>query len=230
MFLIVSVGYQVTGEAQILIEGPEASTVTADADHTEESKPVYVSPRVGKSAATDYFKKREAHSQKSGRTTASSSDRVLMIHLGKFINDKAYRWGKKDSAEDVGNAIFGVTYRVGEWKSSMDLYIRTEFISYSIDNQNPLKLSFMPIIAFPDARSEFPLYFGAGAGAGIFFKQVGNESDLSLDYCLVIGARFSDIFEAGGLFIESGMKGHLHLLASGQHDGVYLAAGGIFNF
>jgi len=210
--------FATTSWAQILVE---------DGGDTNASEASPASPRVGRAAATDYFKKREKVIQ---RRTSSSSDRVLMLHLGKFINDKAYRWGTKSSEEGVGNTMFGVTYRMGEWKGSMDLYIRAEMMSYTIDEKSPLKLSFMPIIAFPDARSEFPLYFGAGAGAGILFKQLCNERDVAVQYALIVGARFGDLFESGGLFIESGMKGHIHLLSSGQHDGVYLAAGGMFNF
>lgn len=189
-------------------------------------------PRVGKAAAMDYFKTREANrsEDQSGRSVASERDRVLMLYLGTFINDKAYRWGSLSRQEDVGKGIFGVNYRVGEWRKSMDLYFRAEFTSYEIDDEKPLKFSVMPIVTFPDVRSDFPLYFGAGLGPGIFFKQTGDESDLALDYALLIGARFLDIFETGGLFFETGLKGQVHLLSSGQHDGVFLSGGGIFSF
>lgn len=191
-------------------------------------------PVVGRGAAVDYFKAREKRSVRDDEATrtpdATGGDRVLMLHLGTFINDKAYRWGQHKRVDDPGESMLGVTYRVGEWKGSMDLYIRAELISYEIDDEKPLKLSFMPIIAFPDVRSDFPIYFGAGAGAGVFFKQAGDESDLSFDYALVVGARFPEIWGSTGVFIETGLKGQVHLLSSGQHEGVHLAVGGIFNF
>src|SRR5690606_9809031 len=157
-------------------------------------------------------------------------DRYLSIHVGTYINDRQYRWGDRDRADDVGEAMLGVTYRFGEWSRSMDFLFRAELNSYEIDGESPLKLTLMPIIAFPDARSDFPLYFGAGAGLGIFFEQVENESDLSFDYALIIGGRFLDLWDGGGLMVETGLKGQVNLLSSGQHDGVYLAAGGIFEF
>ncbi|OFZ12443.1 MAG: hypothetical protein A2Z20_06645 [Bdellovibrionales bacterium RBG_16_40_8] len=186
------------------------------------------SPKLGRDAATDYFKQRENKTER--KPNQSGGDRVLMLHGGTFLNDKAYRWGSKHKTEEPGEIMLGVTYRVGEWKNSMDLNFRAELVSYSIDSERPLKLSVMPIISFPDARSEFPLYFGAGAGAGIFFKQVGEESDLSFDYAIIIGSRFPTLFDVWGLFFETGLKGHVHLLSSGQQDGVFLAAGGIFEF
>lgn len=198
---------------------------------TAEAQILVEEPKVGRDAAAEYFKKREPKS--ASRTTSSfeGSDRVLMLHAGTFINDKAYRWGRDGKTEDPGEAMFGVTYRVGEWKRSMDLMVRADLISYSIDEVTPVKLSIMPIVAFPDARSEFPLYFGLGMGAGVFFKQAGDESDLSFDYALLIGARFSDLLDSGiGLFVETGLKGQVHLLSSGQQDGVFLATGAIFSF
>jgi hypothetical protein len=88
----------------------------------------------------------------------------------------------------------------------------------------------MPIIAFPDARSNFPLYFGVGAGLGIFFEQIGDESDLSFDYAVITGLRFPDLFPWGGLILETGLKGQVNLLSSGQHDGVFLSVGTVFIF
>lgn len=208
--------------AQILIEDP--SKGVADAPVEPPAK-----PKVGQGAASDYFKKRDQRHEQT-RDPSALGARVLMLHLGNFINDKAYRWGSKNRVEDPGQANIGVTYRIGEWKSSMDLFFRAEVISYKIDDERPVKLSVMPIVAFPDSRSNFPLYFGAGAGAGIFFQQIGDESDLSFDYALLVGARFPEMFDNGGLFLETGLKGHVHLVSSGQQDGVFLAFGYMFSF
>ncbi|MCB0350344.1 MAG: hypothetical protein KDD38_04115 [Bdellovibrionales bacterium] len=207
-----------SSHAQILVEDPEGGAVEA--------------PRVGRGAATDYFKKREAvREEREDRPVRYDSERILMLDVGTFVNDKAYRWGSQKKINDPGRAMLGVTYRMGEWRNSMDLYIRAELMTYRVDDMTPVKLSLMPIIAFPDVRSEFPLYFGAGIGAGVFFKQVGDESDLSLDYALIIGARFADVFSSGtGLFLETGLKGQVHLLSSGQQDGVYVSTGAIFSF
>jgi len=208
--------------AQILVEDQATPQSAASSER----------PKVGESAASDYFKKRAKVSPAAHRESSSIADgaRVLGIHFGTFFNDTSYRWGKKNKAEDVGDWMLGVTYRMGEWTSSMDLNIRAELIGYEVDGERPLKLSVMPIVAFPDARSAFPMYFGAGLGVGVFFKQVGTESDISADYALIVGARFPDVWDGGGLFFETGLKGDIHILSSGQHEGVFFATGALFTF
>lgn len=158
------------------------------------------------------------------------SARYMAVHLGTFSDSEAYRWGDQDSWNDKAKTNIGVTYRVGEWTNSMDLLFRAELMSFDFDGEKPYKLSMMPVVIFPDARSTFPLYFGAGIGAGIFLKQVSGESSLSLDYNLILGTRFFDVIPAGGFFFEAGLKGHVHLLSSGQFNGTYLAGGMVFTF
>ena len=45
----------------------------------------------------------------------------------------------------------------------MDLLFRADFNSWDFPEKKPVKLSLMPLVVFPDANSEFPLYFGGGA-------------------------------------------------------------------
>lgn len=176
----------------------------------------------GRGAAAKYMNRKVAQ--------FDGGSRYLKIHLGTFTDSEAYRWGDEDSWTDKAKTNIGVTYRVGEWTNSMDLFFRADLISYSFDGEKPYKLSMMPVIAFPDSKSKFPLYFGGGIGAGIFLKQVSGESSISLDYNLLFGARFFDVLPVGGFFVESGLKGHVHLLSSGQFNGTYLSGGMVFNF
>ncbi|MEC9282606.1 MAG: hypothetical protein VX642_07830 [Bdellovibrionota bacterium] len=176
----------------------------------------------GRAAASKYMNRKVAG--------VDGGSRYLALHIGGFANSQAYRWGEQDSWNDKAKTNLGVTYRVGEWSQSMDNFFRAELLSYSFDDKKPLKLSFMPIISFPDSRSRFPLYFGAGVGGGVFLKQVSGESSISLDYALVIGARFFDVFESAGLLFETGLKGHVHLLSSGQFNSTYVSAGTVFAF
>lgn len=143
---------------------------------------------------------------------------------------QSYDWGKNGQEDDVGKNQFGVTYRVGEWYNSMDLLLRMDYSEFDVGGETPNKLSFVPMITFPDATSRFPLYFGAGAGLGVFFKQASGKSALSLDYQLIAGARFFNIFENTGFFIEAGLKNHLLILSSGQFNGTFLATGLVFTF
>ncbi|XGC81727.1 hypothetical protein ACES2L_04425 [Bdellovibrio bacteriovorus] len=183
--------------------------------------------QVGRDAAARYFQKRDVAQSPFG---GASADHYLALHFGKYMSSQSYEWGKNGQEDDVGGNNFGVTYRIGEWYNSMDLNLRIDYTEFEVGDENSSKISFVPMITFPDASSRFPLYFGAGIGPGVFFKQVSGKSSLSLDYQLIAGARFFNIFENTGFFIEAGLKNHLLLLSSGQLNGTFLAAGLVFTF
>jgi hypothetical protein len=197
----------------VLVQGPALWAETA--------------PRVGRAAASKYF---SPASEERSESRVTNTDHYLALHLGKYMNSQAYEWSGRGKREDVGDISGGLTYRVGEWNGSMDLNLRVDFNQFKIDDQRPLKMSLLPLITFPEASSKFPLYFGFGVGVGVFFKQVEDESSISLDYQLVAGARFFNVYENTGFFIESGLKNHLHLLTSGQLNGTFLAFGALFTF
>lgn len=184
--------------------------------------------KVGRKAAAKYM----GVNAQPEREIASlaPNDHYLALHFGTFVSDNAYRWGLPDAQENVGRWQFGVTYRVGEWVNSMDLGIRLDLLSYSLGEGRANKLSFAPLIMFPDASSKFPLYFGAGAGPGVFINQIGNKSVLSLDYQIFGGVRFFDVVGMTGFFVEAGLKNHFLLLSDGQFNGTYVTAGTVFSF
>lgn len=179
---------------------------------------------VGKGAASEYFQKR------APTEAPSSSDHYLALHVGKITNGDAWEWGINGRQTGISGSTFGVTYRLEEWSGSMDMNLRVDFNEYDVGGEKPLKMSLMPLWVFPEASSKFPLYFGFGAGLGIFFKQIKDESSLSLDYQLIAGARFFNIYENTGFFIEAGLKNHLQLLSSGQFNGTFFSAGAVFTF
>lgn len=188
-------------------------------------------PRVGRSAAAKYFQPTDREPAQNGSSGFSGpEDHYLAIHFGTYMGSQSYEWGKNGAEDKIGKNMFGVTYRVGEWYRSMDLALRIDYTEYDVAGERPTKLTIMPLITFPDAGSRFPLYFGAGIGPGVFFKQVDGKSALSLDYQLVAGARFFNVFENTGFFIETGLKNHLHLLSTGQMNGTFLAFGLVFTF
>lgn len=187
-------------------------------------------PVVGREAAAKYFQPRDTASSSSFNTGGGPSDHYLALHFGRYMASQSYDWGKNGQEDDVGKNQFGVTYRVGEWYNSMDMLLRIDYSEYDVGGETPNKLAFVPMIMFPDATSRFPLYFGAGAGLGVFFKQASGKSALSLDYQVVAGARFFNIFENTGFFIEAGLKNHLLILSSGQFNGTFLATGLVFTF
>ncbi len=180
---------------------------------------------VGREAAGTYF----ANGQRAA-AAVTDQDHYLAIHAGQFMESTSWEWGQHERAEKTGNYSVGVTYRVEKYTTLMDLNIRIEANEYNVVNEKPFKLSFMPVLTFPDVASKFPLYFGAGAGAGVFFRQVKDESFVSIDYQLLLGARFFDIYENAGFFIETGLKNHLLITSSGQFNGVFLSAGAVFTF
>ncbi len=189
---------------------------------------------VGRKAAEKYMAPRDdapapARDRDMGQQL-SATDHYLAIHIGQFVSDNAYRWGTRDNQSNVGNAVVGVTYRMGEWQHSMDLALRLDYNAFGLDDGTAGKLSFLPMITFPDASSRFPLYLGAGVGLGIFTKQIDQKSSLALDYQLVLGARFFEVFANTGFFLEAGLKNSLFLLTNGQFNGTFVAIGPVFTF
>ena len=188
------------------------------------------SPKVGRRAAAKYF---GPESRPSREVAADSSDgggeNILMLHVGGYSSSTCYRCKGSDTLSGVGKGSYGVTYLFDHW-NSVDLNIRFDFNEYRMDDDRVTKLSLLPLWTFPMASTRFPLYFGLGAGLGVFFKQIPEESNLSFDYQLVGGARFMDLIENCGAFVEFGLKNHLHILSDGQFNGTALTAGAIFSF
>ncbi len=187
----------------------------------------FAQPVVGRDAAAGYMGKvnEDAPVVSSGPRT-----HYMALHIGKLVNADSWKWGDDTKNKNVGSATVGVTYRVKEMWETTDMLIRIDLNEYDIDGEKPQKLSFIPIILFPEAASEFPLYFGAGIGLGVFFKQLDAESSLALDYQMIVGIRFFDVFENVGLFLESGIKNHVQLTDDGQVNASYIATGALFTF
>lgn len=184
-------------------------------------------PEVGREAAARYF---GGPAPRSPSSEIGPEDHYLALHLGRFMEAQTWDWGADGRVDDTGSYSVGVTYRMYEWRNSMDLNIRIDFNEYKVADEKPLKMTLMPLLTFPDASARFPLYFGLGAGLGVFFKQLKDESPLAFDYQLVMGARFFDVFENTGFFLEAGLKNHLLLTSTGQTNGTYLTGGAVFTF
>lgn len=202
-----------------------AIEITDSANNTSRN----AQPRVGRKAAEKYMAPRQPAASGGGGLSASDAH-YLALHIGTYVSDTSYKWGDRDKAENVGKWNMGLTYRMGEWVNSMDLAVRVDFSSFSLREGSASKLSFLPIVTFPDARAKFPLYFGGGIGAGVFVNQINGESTLSADYQLLAGARFFDLVNNTGFFIEAGIKNHLFLLSDGQFNGTFAAIGTVFSF
>lgn len=192
-------------------------------------------PETGKEKAQEYFQiRKNAPAAAPSRAPAAEglgAPRYLAVHVGSFFSDNAYSW-TDSKQEDIGKLNAGVTYRLGEWVNSMDLALRVDYTSFSLDGGegDARKLSFGAVVTFPDANSAFPLYFGVGAGAGFFLKQADNESVMALDYSVLAGVRFFNVFETTGFMFETGLKNHLHLFSDGQYNGVFFNVGTVFAF
>lgn len=162
------------------------------------------------------------------RPAVSSGSRLLALHFGSFVNSKAFVWGGDSSVSKIGRENFGLTYKIGEWTNSMDLHMRVDWSEFKVEGQRAAKISFLPLVTFPDVAADFPLYFGAGIGVGAFVQQIRKESSLSFDYQLLIGARLLNVFGRAGFFLETGIKDHLHVLSDGQFNGQFLTLGAVF--
>lgn len=199
-------------------------------DGSEAPTEISPAPSTGKEKAKQYFQTRKSTGASRGPAQeGGATPRYLAIHIGKMFADQAYNWGDNDQ-KNIGGLNMGVTYRLGEWINSMDFAMRIEYTNYSLVESPARKLSFSPILTFPDANSRFPLYFGAGVGAGLFVKQLHSESVLALDYQLIAGARFLNVFDNLGFMIETGIKNHMLILSEGQYNGVFINVGTVFAF
>ncbi|MEO0335474.1 MAG: hypothetical protein AAF202_03725 [Pseudomonadota bacterium] len=226
-----------------LLMGPSAFAQIEVYDDENGTQTKQAAPKTGRDAAADYFLKRkqkrstgrsEQPSRRGSykpadRSVASCGDRFLSLNLGLFFENESYAWGDDDQ-EDVAEFTAGVTYRIGEWVRSMDMSFRADITSYNLDEGDAMKISMMPLVTFPDARSGFPLYFGAGGGLGVFFRQIEDESSLSFDYTILAGARIMEIIEGMGVMAEVGVKNHILLLSDGQFNGAYFSIGSVFEF
>lgn len=233
--LILVGTWSIQSQAQTIEDGQGAIEIT-DPGTAEEAPPPARStrstfqPKVGRKAAEKYMGPKAAPAGAIYDSPSSSGSHYLALHAGALFSDTSYKWGSKDTDSNVGKYTVGLTYRVGEWVNSMDLGIRVDLNGYELTEGRATKLSFLPVVTFPDASSRFPLYFGAGVGAGVFINQVASESSLALDYQLFGGVRFFDVFQNTGFFLEAGLKNHIFLLSDGQFNGTYAALGTVFTF
>jgi hypothetical protein len=217
----------------ILLAGAVAGAQSLDDNKgpVEISEPT--SPTVGRKAAGKYMGAKgptpSPNSQRR-RPASSSGDHYLAVHMGSFISDNSYQWGTPSTQSNVGSWNIGVTYRIGEWHNSMDLGLRVDLQSYSLRDGRANKLSFVPVITFPDSGAKFPLYFGGGVGFGVFTQQLPSESPLTLDYQLFAGVRFFDVINNTGFFVEAGLKNHFLVFSDGQFNGNFGALGCVFTF
>jgi hypothetical protein len=239
--LVITLGATVFLSAQ-RVHAQGAIEMPSDQDETPVKKS---NSKVGRKAAQKYMgkkgeepghKKTDDDSRDADTANGGPNAHYLAVHLGSFVSDNSYKGNAQDGS-NIGRFNLGVTYRLGEWVNSADFAIRVDYLTYAYNaypghDGRAKKLSFMPVLMFPDASSHFPLYFGAGAGLGVFLNQVqdGNPSILSLDYSIFAGVRFFDVIERTGFFLEAGLKNHILLLSEGQFNGTFVAAGAVFNF
>ncbi len=195
-------------------------------------------PKVGKRAAARYFQSESPGNQPevanqrvaSAVEPMSSEDHFLAFGFSSYVSSDAYKWGQSGKEEKVGKWGIDMAYRIGQYSNVIDHGIRVSYNEFEASMKRASKLSLMYGLTLPDATSQFPLYFGAAFGPGIFMTQLENESSLTLDYQLFLGLRLFNIFENTGFYVEGGMKNHLQLTSDGQLNGTYISAGGVFTF
>ncbi len=185
---------------------------------------------VGRKAAAKYFQTQEPPQSTSKKSEPySSGENFMALTAGSFVQGDAYEWGEKGKTQKTGKSSFGVSYLLSEGVN-FDSWFRAEYNSYEVVGEKPTKLSLMPLWTFPRVVSKFPIYFGAGIGLGVFFKQLEDKSNLSLDYQVLAGVRWVNAIEGVGFFFETGLKNHLHVLTEGQFNGTFWQLGVLFNF
>ncbi len=196
-------------------------------------------PKVGKKAAARYFQGEAGASPEpqpqtnrapSNIESLTPEDHFLTFGFSNYLSSDSYRWGKNGSEDKVGKWGLDMMYRTTQFSNTIDGAIRVSYNEFEVDQARASKISFMYAITLPDAGSQFPLYFGAAAGPGVFLKQLPDESPLSLDYQLYLGLRLFNIMDKTGFYVEGGLKNHLQLTSDGQLNGTFVSAGAVFAF
>lgn len=197
------------------------------------------SPKVGKKAAARYFQgemqasvdpQAQTNRTISSNETVAAEDHFLTLGFSNYLSSDSYRWGQSGSEEKVGKWGVDMMYRIGQYSNTIDQALRISYNEFDVQNYRASKLSFLYAITLPDAGSQFPFYFGAALGAGVFLKQLQDESPLSLDYQLYLGLRLFNVVDNTGFYIEGGLKNHLQLTSDGQLNGSFVSAGAVFTF
>ncbi len=202
---------------------------------TGESSYAADAPKVGRAAAAKYFQKNGPDaSDKASRYMASDSgisaeERYMTFGLSLFTKSESYNWGTTNKEVDVGQYGVDMLYRLNQ-ANYIDYSLKVVYSVYEVQSQRASKMSLMYAATLPDAGSQFPLYFGAAAGPGVFFTQLKDESFVTLDYQLYLGLRIFNLFGSTGFYVEGGMKNHLQLTSDGQLNGTYISAGAVFAF
>lgn len=185
------------------------------------------SPTVGREAAAKYFQKDKEELQASG--PRHNGNNYLYLMAGPFSSSSSYSWKGSDKRTGAGRQHLSITYLFDQW-NSIDVNLRLDLIEYKLDEESPSKLTITPFWTFPMVETKFPLYFGLGAGLGVFLKQIENESNISFDYQIATGIRLPELIGNSGFVFELALKNHLHLLSDGQFIGTTVGVGGIFTF
>ena len=190
-------------------------------------------PKVGRTAAAKYFQKNTdapAVERTMASEVLSADDRFLGLGVSSYTKSEAHQWGTSNREDSIGKLGIDLTYRLSSYNNLLDYSLKVSYNEYEPALQKASKLSFLYAVTLPDAGSRFPLYFGAAAGAGVFFSQLSGESPVTLDYQLFLGLRLFDLFDKMGLYVEGGLKNHVQLTSDGQLNGTYVGAGAIFTF
>lgn len=205
-------------------------------------------PKVGKKAAAKYFqarnqdyepgeepktvKRKPAQNATSKDGGLGREDHYLTFGLGTYTQSDVYNWGGDGKEENIAKFGVEMSYRLtlAEEGALFDHSMRVAYNEFKPHDERTSKLSFLYALTLPDASSQFPLYFGVAAGPGIFLKQIGSESFMSLDYQLFLGIRLFNIYENTGFYIEGGLRNHVQLFSDGQLNGTFVSAGGVFTF
>jgi hypothetical protein len=214
-------------------DGMGAVDVSNEAPAPVQAAPATRQPVVGRQAAQKYMSpKRQSAAAEDHDSSAKGGDfnHYFSVGVGSSVSDKAYHWGGGDTLSNVEKFSINVNYRFGEWVNVADLSLRTEYTSYSVRGVNTRQIGLIPLVTFPDVSSRFPLYFGLGIGPGFFINQYPGDSFFAIDYTILAGLRFLNVFNNVGFFAEGGLKNHFLVFSEGQFNGYFITLGAVFAF
>ena len=170
----------------------------------------------------NYFSKR-----KSNIESYQGAPRHLKLYLGASV----YGETETRKFDPLFSRALGFSQRIKEFPARGDLNLRVELQSLRLLSHRTELISIVPVFIFPDVRSGFPVYVGAGGGMSLLpLHLVRRQPALSLTGQIFAGLRLVDWYKNAGLSGEMSLKTHLPFYDRELYMEIFITLGFLFSF
>ena len=123
--------------------------------------------------------------------------------LGLYIGTSVHGEEGQNTLKPFSSMVLGLSQRLREFPTVGSADLRVELRSMRLSTHREWLVSVTSVFSLPDVSSGFPVYAGAGGGAGLFPRHlVKKRPVLSLNALLFGGVRMVDWYENAGAFGE----------------------------